>query len=124
MESSFIDDRPSIRIPPSNIQDATAGAYSRQPKVTRCKMDEVPLGADSGKNGNCFSQSSLCAVNMLHDTDLGLFYAGAAFAHAATMSSYSGIEERHTAAKVPQSSGASRRCVQCMFYYVCFSRAL
>ncbi len=59
MESSFIDNRPSIRIPPSNIQDSTAGTYSKHPTVTRCKMDEVPLGADSGKNGNCFSSRSL-----------------------------------------------------------------
>lgn len=81
MESSYIDNRPSIRISPSNIEDAAAGTYSKHPKVTRCKMDEVPLGADSG----------------------------AAFAHAATMSSYAGIDEMHTAAKVPQSSGASRR---------------
>jgi hypothetical protein len=44
-------------------------------------------------------------------TQTGVFTAGAAFAHAATMSSFSGIEEQHATAKVHESSGSTRRCV-------------
>jgi hypothetical protein len=44
MESSHLDHHP---LPPSHNQDAV-----RQSKAIRCKVDEVPLGADSGETLN------------------------------------------------------------------------
>ncbi len=103
LESSQMDDQPPLRMLPSKIQDPAAGANNRTLKVLRCKMDEVPLGADSGECTVC--------PQMLHYCNAGFFSAGAAFAHAATMSSFAGMDEQHAAAKVPESSGSSRRCV-------------
>ena len=48
MESSHIDDQLLAYTLPLKPQDATA-AGSRQPKAIRRKVDEVPLGAESGE---------------------------------------------------------------------------
>ena len=56
MESSHLDQHSLLQVPPSHNQDAT-----RQPKAIRCKVDEVPLGADSGETRNssdCFFSRS------------------------------------------------------------------
>ena len=52
MESSQMHHQPSIRTQSSKLQDATAGTSYRPLKALRCKMDEVPLGADSGEIRN------------------------------------------------------------------------
>ena len=56
MESSHLDQHSLLQVPPSHNQDAI-----RQPKAIRCKVDEVPLGADSGETHNssdCFFSRS------------------------------------------------------------------
>ena len=63
LESSQIDDEPTFRMLPSKIQDPTVDANSRNLKVLRCKMDEVPLGADSGETRQ--SECTFC-TKMLH----------------------------------------------------------
>jgi hypothetical protein len=59
MESSHIDDQLLAYTLPLKPQDATA-AGSRQPKAIRRKVDEGPLGAESGETRTSWQNITRC----------------------------------------------------------------